>query len=107
VVRECQGPVLVEFTAKWSASGVIVEDFLQKLPSHIVRGIRFLRIDVEKNRPLAEEYGVSTIPTYLFFAHGEPVESVPGPMSGEDLSRRLKLLCTEDESYSAGTGEPR
>jgi thioredoxin 1 len=107
VVRECQGPVLIEFTAKWSASGVIVEDFLKKLPPHIVRGIRFLRIDVEKNKPLAEEYGVSTIPTYLFIAHGEPVESVPGPMSGEELSRKLKLLCTEQQSQSADTGVSR
>lgn len=38
----------------------------------------FLKCDIDKNKQLAKKYDVKTIPTFIIFRDGEPLETLNG-----------------------------
>lgn len=53
------------------------------------QGYRMRDVDVDRNRKLAEEYGISAVPTFVFLENGSEVNRI----SGGTTSRRLRALC--------------
>jgi thioredoxin 1 len=48
-------------------------------------GIRLRDVDVDKNRGLAEKYGIHAVPTFVFVENGREVNRVSGGMSADNL----------------------
>jgi thioredoxin-like negative regulator of GroEL len=53
------------------------------------QGYRMRDVDVDKNRTLAEKYGVRSVPTFVFVENGSEVNRFTGGTSAE----KLKQLC--------------
>ena len=50
-------------------------------------------MDVDEHAALATRYGVSAIPTVVFFKGGQPTgEQIEGAMGKQDYTRRLDAL---------------
>jgi len=86
-------PVLADFFATWCGPckmmSPIVDEIAQLFEGKAIVG----KIDVDENMELAEEYGISTVPSFLFFKHGELVHSFSGLSSAADLEEILNKLC--------------
>lgn len=85
--------VAVMFTATWcgpcKSIGPIFEGFVWKYPT-----IKFIKVDVDENSETAENYEISSMPTFKFFANGqESVEELVGADEME-LDGKLQALAT-------------
>jgi thioredoxin 1 len=91
-VRETQVPVLVDFWATWCGPCRMIAPVLDEIATEQGEKVRVVKIDVDNNRKLAEDFRIKNIPTLLFFKGGELRDQVVGLTSKADLISRLDSL---------------
>jgi thioredoxin 1 len=86
--------VVVDFYADWCMPCRFLSPLLEKL-SKEYKDVEFYKINVDENQELAFEYGISSIPTVLFFRRGRVVGgfvgAMPENMIREELERALGI----------------
>jgi thioredoxin 1 len=91
-VRETQVPVLVDFWATWCGPCRMIAPVLDEIATEQAEKVRVVKVDVDNNRKLAEDFRIKNIPTLLFFKGGELRDQVVGLTSKADLISRLDSL---------------
>ncbi len=64
-----EGLVLIDIFTEWCGPCKFVSPILEKLSEEGL--FKLLAVDLDKNRPLGERFGISAIPTLLFFKNGK------------------------------------
>lgn len=64
-----QGKVIVDIYTTWCGPCRFLSPLLEKLKKEGL--IKLLKEDLDQNRPLGERFGITAIPTLLFFNNGE------------------------------------
>lgn len=82
-------PVLVDFHALWCGPCKAQAPILKELSVDIKGKARIIKIDVDKNQPLALKYQVRSVPTLILFKKGQPVWRHSGVASKQEL---LKII---------------
>lgn len=78
-------PVLVDFHATWCGPCHTQAPILKEVSADMKGKARIIKIDVDKNQPLAQQYQVRSIPTLILFKNGEPVWRQAGVATKEQL----------------------
>ena len=94
-VLEDRGPVLVEFGAEWCAPCRVVAPILKELASEFKGNIKICQIDIDGNKQIANQHGIQSIPTFLFFKNAEVVDHRVGAASKDTIARKLNALINE------------
>ncbi|WP_309493390.1 thioredoxin family protein [Candidatus Hecatella orcuttiae] len=94
VVRENRG-VVVEFYADWSFSCKAAEGLFQQSSLHHGGKLLFARVNVEENRELAEKLQIQTLPTYILYLQGRPVDRWVGLPYGCSWGRFLQAAAVQ------------
>lgn len=70
-------PAIVDFTASWCGPCQRIAPILEELATEYKDKIVIYKVDIDKERKLAEAFGISSIPAILYIpAEGEPVMTV-------------------------------
>ena len=70
-------PAIVDFTASWCGPCQRIAPILEELATEYNDKIVIYKVDIDKERKLAEAFGISSIPAILYIpAEGEPVMTV-------------------------------
>lgn len=64
-------PVLVDFFATWCGPCKMMHPVIDQLHNKLGDKVRILKVDIDKNRRLAAQYHVRSVPTLIIFKNGE------------------------------------
>jgi thioredoxin 1 len=79
-VLQHKGIVFVDFHAEWCAPCKMTEPIIDDLAQSDAYKdkVKFVKIDVDANQDVAAQYSVFSIPTFITFKDGEPVNQFAG-----------------------------
>lgn len=84
VIKE--GFWIVDFYADWCGPCRMLAPVLEELKENV------LKINVDEHEDLAQEFGVMSIPTLVFFKDGEEKQKIIGFRTADDLKELIKTI---------------
>jgi thioredoxin 1 len=82
-------PVLVDFFAEWCGPCKMMSPILKEVKDVLGDKVSIIKIDVDKNQPLAAKYQVRGVPTLILFKNGKQLWRESGVIQKADL---IKLM---------------
>ena len=76
---------MVDFFATWCGPCKMMHPVLEQLKDEMGESIRIIKVDVDKNEKLSENYRIQSVPTLILFRGGEAVWRQSGAMRLSDL----------------------
>ncbi len=89
-VLNASKPVLVDFYASWCGPCKKQAPVVESLSKSFSKKMTFYKVDVDRNPDLAQQYGVSSIPSIKIFKNGSLVDSSVGFLSESELRTRVE-----------------
>ncbi len=83
-------PVLVDFYADWCGPCQMMAPVLKEVADEMGDKVKIIKIDVDKNQPIAQRFGVRSIPTLILFKNGKILENKAGVMTKRDLTQMIE-----------------
>ena len=91
-VLESKHPVLVDFWAEWCGPCRMITPIIEELHEDFKNKAVIGKVNVDSESEISSEYGITSIPTLLFFKDGEIVDKHIGSASKSQLEEKLNSL---------------
>lgn len=85
-----EGVVVVDFYADWCGPCKMIAPVMDELSKEMDGKATFVKVDVDQNQKLAQEYGITNIPSILFFKDGHKKEMQVGFIPKNSLEAKIK-----------------
>lgn len=85
-------PVLIDFSAEWCGPCKMMGPILKEVAGKAGDTVRILKIDVDKNPDVAQQYRIVSVPTLMVFKNGEAVFRQSGVMQAPQILDMLSRL---------------
>lgn len=82
-------PVLVDFYATWCGPCQTMMPVLENLKDDLGETVKIIKIDVDKNQLLAQQFQVRGVPAFLLFKNGKQVWRGAGVQTMHDLKHEI------------------
>ena len=83
-VLDSKKAILVDFFATWCGPCNMLSPVLEKI-SNTRADFDIAKVDIDKLRNLAIEYGIEVVPTLLIFKNGNVVHKIEGLVDEEEI----------------------
>ena len=84
-------PVVVDFWAAWCGPCKMVAPEMEKLAEKYAGSVDVVKVDVDANPRLQQQFNIMSIPTIAFFKPGEQPKGVVGFKPLEQLEQQFGL----------------
>ncbi len=84
-ILESATPVLVDFYADWCGPCKMLTPILKEVKQELGETVKIVKIDVDKNQPLAAKYQVRGVPTMLLFKNGKQLWRQSGVLQKSEI----------------------
>lgn len=83
-------PTLVDFFATWCGPCKMQAPILEQVKSSLGDSVNIIKIDVDRNPALSQQYRIQSVPTLILFKDGEAVWRGYGVHQAAQLEEKLK-----------------
>lgn len=80
----------VDFWAVWCGPCRTMEPVVERLAAKFDGSVNFGKLNVDEHSRIATRYEVQSIPTFMLFKNGRPVDAVIGTMQEAPLEQRIR-----------------
>lgn len=107
IERSRQTPVLVDFWAAWCAPCRVLAPVLEAVVAARGGALWLVKVDIDQSPPLAQQYGIRSIPCVKAFVDGRVVGEVVGAVPREQLEALCARLPAAAPRVAAPPAPPR
>lgn len=86
-IEQASIPVVIDVFATWCPPCKVMDPILEDLAKEFAGRYKFVKINVDQSRELAIKFGVTTIPTFLFFKDGQLKGRQTGAMTKDEFKK--------------------
>lgn len=79
--------VVVDFWAEWCMPCRMIAPIVDQLAKEYAGKVVFAKLNTDENPSIAGRYGITGIPTLIFFKNGRPVDRIVGALPKAELKR--------------------
>ena len=83
-------PVLVDFFAEWCGPCKTMAPELKKFAQENGNDVRVLKVDIDKNREIAQKLNIQGVPTLILYKKGKILWRQSGAMNAQQLKAIIK-----------------
>ena len=84
--------VIVDFFAEWCGPCQMLSPILVELEKEYSEDLEIYKVNVDESQECAMRYGITAMPTLLFFKNGEEVERQVGFLEKDELEKIVQEL---------------
>jgi thioredoxin 1 len=85
-------PVLVDFYATWCGPCKAVPPILKQTKDTLGDKVTIIKVDIDKNGPLANQYKVQAVPTLILFKSGRIIWQQAGVVPANQLISKIQAV---------------
>jgi thioredoxin 1 len=89
-VTQHPGRVLVDFTADWCGPCRALAPLLERIAAEHAETLKVVKLDVDADEEIYNQFGVRTIPTLIAFQNGEEVGRAVNPQSRARIDELIR-----------------
>ncbi|MCD6283486.1 thioredoxin [bacterium] len=78
LVEKSEIPVLVDFGATWCPPCKMIEPIVERISKEYNGTLKVYEVNTDNDPGLARRFGITGVPTLIFFKNGEPVKFIVG-----------------------------
>lgn len=96
-VLESELPVLVDFYADWCAPCKQTAPEVEALGKEVEGKAKVVKVNIDKSKMLAQALRIQSVPTFMVFAKGRPVDAQAGALRKAQLREMLEPFLPRAE----------
>jgi thioredoxin 1 len=85
-------PVLVDFWAPWCGPCRMVSPVVEAISKDFEGKLKAVKVNTDENTEIAGQFGITGIPTLIFFKGGQEVDRVVGFLPKERLTDKVNAV---------------
>ena len=88
-VLQAEVPVLVDFWAEWCGPCKMLAPTVEKVANEYEGKAKFVKLNIDDNNQVAQQYGIKGIPTLILFKDGSEADRTVGLTTKDNISRMI------------------